>query len=208
MSFFRNLWLPVALASSLGAWGATQPQPQPLPLPTPFPEARYRDMSARSPFAIATAPASSTAAPTPGFAANLYVDGVVQVGKSDFVAIKSRDPDKQNVLFVEVGQKSQDGIKVDSIHWSDVMGKTTVDVSKGGEKATLSFDEAQLAKNAAASAGSTSVRMPARPGVIRLPGMRPPAGPGFNRVFPAPGNPGMPNGIDLRRRIRGIQSGQ
>ena len=50
-------------------------------------------MSARSPFAVATAAAAATAAPTPGFASQLYVDGIAHVGKTDFVAIKSRDPD-------------------------------------------------------------------------------------------------------------------
>ena len=35
----------------LGAW-AGMSQPQPLALPTPLPQARYQEMSARSPFAV------------------------------------------------------------------------------------------------------------------------------------------------------------
>jgi len=124
--------------AGLGAWaGTTQP------LPTPFPESRYERMSTKSPFAMASATGAATAAPTPGFAAQLYVDGVAHVGQTDFVAIKSREPDKPTV-FLEVGQSSNDGMKVESVKWSDQMGRSTVQVSKGGEKAVLAFDEATL----------------------------------------------------------------
>lgn len=143
----------------LEAWAGTSQPAQ--PLPTPFPEARYQRMSARSPFAIATASSAPTAAPTPGFAAQLYVDGVAHVGSTDFVAIKSRDPDKQSVIFLEVGESSRDGMKVERVKWSDEMGKSTVDVSKAGEKATLIFDEAQMKTIAVA---------PAQP-LLRLPGV-------------------------------------
>jgi hypothetical protein len=213
----RKLWLPAGLALSLGALAAATQPPQPQVLPAPFPEGRYHEMSAKSPFAVATAQAAATAAPTPGFAAELYVDGVSHIGKDDFAAIKSRDPDKPTPLFLAVGASGTDGMKVDAVHWSDDMAKTTVDVSKNGEKATLVFDQAQLAKNANSApppaGGMPGIRLPARPGEIRLPGYPGagiPAGPGFNRTFPQPGqvNPGMPNVTDMRRRIRGIQSGQ
>jgi hypothetical protein len=212
--------LPLALLSclasvaALAAWAET-------PLPAPFPEARYQQMSARSPFAIATAAAAPTAAPTPGFAAQLYVDGVAHVGKSDFVAIKSRDPDQQNVIFLEVGKSNADGLKVERIMWSNEMGKSTVDVSKAGERATLEFDE-QTVKSVATTAAAAP---PNQPG-IRLPPM--PGGrpmnfpmqngqPAFNRFYQQ--QPGYgPAGMNLpqsvinmqRRRVRSgmIQSGQ
>ena len=138
-------------------------------LPTPFPEARYERMSAKSPFAVASATAGANAAPTPGYAAQLYVQGVSQIGKKNFVAIKSRDPDQQSGYFLEVGGTSADGLKVESVNWSDKMGKTTVDVSKAGEKrATLTFDEAQMAKNATAGPamipGQPGIRLPTLPG--------------------------------------------
>ena len=115
------------------------------PLPTPYPAARYGPMSARSPFAVASAPAASTAAPTPGFAANLYIDGVAQVDQTNYVVIKSRDPDKP-AIFLAVGESAPDGMKVERIRWSDDTGKSTVDVTKNGERATLAFDEAQISK--------------------------------------------------------------
>jgi len=175
----------VLLASGIVAWQGVARAAQ--PLPTPFPEARYQTMSAKSPFAVSTATTAS-AAPTPGFAAQLYVDGVAHLGTSDFVAIKSRDPDKPTVIFQEVGKSTDDGILVERIHWSDEMGKSTVDVRKGGEKATLNFDEAQMAKSAgavpAALGAPPGMRMPIMPGQARN-------GPlGLqNRLFP--GRPGF-----------------
>jgi hypothetical protein len=111
-------------------------------------------MTARSPFAVASAAATPAAAPTPGFASQLYVDGIAHEGSTDFVAIKTRAPEegKPAVVVVEVGKSTADGIKVESVNWSDEMGKSTVDVSKGGEKATLLFDEAQIAQAGSAVA--------------------------------------------------------
>jgi hypothetical protein len=173
----------MALAAGLIAPAARAGTPQ--PLPTPFPEARYRQMSARSPFAVATAAAAPTAAPTPGFAAQLYVDGMAHVGKTDFVAIKSRDQDKA-AIFLEVGKSTPDGMKVERVKWSSEMGKSTVDVAKGGEKATLAFDEQQILNNGR----QPQPGMPAPPVPI-LPGQpRPPLLPGQNgqlrhvRMFP------------------------
>jgi hypothetical protein len=192
------------------------------PLPTPFPEMRYQQMSAKSPFAVASATAEATAAPTPGFAAQLYVDGIAHAGSTDYVAIKTRAPEegKPAVVLVEVGKSTEDGIKVESVKWSDEPGKSTVDVSKAGEKATLSFDEDTIKSAPAPAQGPV-------PGGVRLPmmpGQRPPGfpvngfqpGPQFNRmrVFPqqpqTPGQAGPVPGMDMRRRIRSgmIQSGQ
>ena len=145
------------------------------PLPAPFPEARYQQMSAKSPFAVATAASATTAAPTPGFAEQLYVDGVAHIGQKDFVAIKSKDPAKPVVIFLEVGQSTEDGMKIERVEWSDETGKSMVDVSKGAEKATLVFDEQQMAKAA------TSV--PAPNGQLQL-----------------QGTPGLPDGIPSHRR--------
>ncbi|MGA3170392.1 MAG: hypothetical protein ABSE62_05210 [Chthoniobacteraceae bacterium] len=126
------------------------------PLPTPFPAARYQRMSIRSPFAVATA-AAPVGAPAPGFASQLYVDGVAVIGEKDYVAIKSRDTDKP-AIFLEVGESTQDGMKVESIRWSDQTGRSTVDVSKNGEKATLEFDETTIQKDATAVAAPPMYR--------------------------------------------------
>jgi len=158
----------------LGAWAGTAQ-----PLPTPFPEMRYERMSSKSPFAVASATSLAKGAPTPGFASQLYVDGVAHVGQVDFVAIKSREPDTPTI-FLEVGQSAKDGMKVERVQWSDRMGKSTVEVSKGGEKATLLFDEQVLAK-ATAPAGS---------GVAMVPGNRMP-----------PRDPSAPEPADPRHYV-------
>jgi hypothetical protein len=119
------------------------PPQSPQPMPTPFPQARYQQLIAKSPFAVPTVTAAAPAA-TPDFAMQLYVQGVAHMGAKDFVAIKSRDLNKPVTLFVAVGDSTSDGMRVDGIRWSDVSGKSTVDVSKAGEKATLEFDEATL----------------------------------------------------------------
>jgi hypothetical protein len=162
-------------------------------------------MSARSPFAIATAP-TAAAAPTPGFAAQLFVDGVARVGKTDFVAIKSRDPGQRALIFLEVGQSNSDGLKVERVSWSPEMGKSTVEVSKAGETATLEFDE-QTVKNAAAPGGPPGASLP------NMPGGPMNGQPPFNRFFPPGMNAGpadaQPSLIIQRRRMRAlIQSGQ
>jgi hypothetical protein len=188
------------------------------PLPAPFPEARYRQMSERSPFAVASAAAPASGAPTPGFAAQLYVDGVARVGQTEFVAIKNRSPEegKPAVQFLEVGESGTDGLKVEGIKWSNEMGKSTVDVSKDGERATLAFDEDTMAKAAGAPQPVVSgpmiqrpVRMPIMPGQ-RYPGNPAFVRPGgqFNGVYPQPPQNGVLPGINFRRRIRPILSGQ
>jgi len=172
-------WAPLAALTGLICWGAAPaaPQPEAGALPTPYPETRYQLMSGRSPFAVATS--TATAAPTPGFAAQLYVDGVAHALGTDFVAIKSRDQDKPEVYFLEVGESSKDGMKVERVAWSDQMGKSTVDVSKGGERATLEFDEATV------HSGGTGPG-PGLPGMVRLPTL--PMGQGRPMNFPAQGN--------------------
>lgn len=221
MAIKRNLpWAPMlALASGLTALAAAAPPSAPQALPTPYPEARYQQMSARSPFAVATAVA--TAAPTPGFASQLYVDGVARVGSSEFVAIKSRDTEQTNVIFLQVGKSTPDGLKAESVKWSDELGKSTVTVSKAGEKATLIFDEENIKGTPTLpTPGGGAVRLPTLPGQGRpmnFP-LQQNGQPQFNnRFLPPPNQSQMPNAANLppgainalHRRVRGlIQSGQ
>ena len=201
----------------LGVWAETSH-----PLPTPFPEGRYQQMSAKSPFAVATATTDAAAAPTPGFAAQLYVDGLAHVGTTDYVAIKTKTPEegKPVVVLVEVGKSTDDGIRVDGVKWSSEMGKSTVDVSKAGEKATLAFDEATVKNPPAPPVQVAGMQLPRLPGQMRA-GNFGPAGPfqqpgailNRSRNFPQmqPNNmtapPIGPMGVERRRRSV-IPSGQ
>jgi hypothetical protein len=200
----------LAVLGGITALAAVPGSPQ--PLPTPYPEARYYQMSLRSPFAVATA--AATPAATPGFATQLYVDAVWRIGNSDYAAIKSRDPDQQNVLVVEVGQTTPDGIKAERVKWSDEMGKSTVDVSKDGEKATLAFDEANIKSAPAAgpfpnAGGPRLPNLPGYPNNGRPMNFPPPNGqPQFNNRF-GQMQPGQPGQAVPVRRVRGlIPSGQ
>jgi hypothetical protein len=214
--------LPVGIAAAIAAAPATAPAPAAAqPLPTPYPEARYSQMSAKSPFAVATAVA--TAAPTPDFAAQLYVDGVVNINGTDFAAIKSRASDQPLSLFLAVGKTSDDGLKVERVKWSDEIGKSTVDVSKNGERATLAFDQDTI-KTAGSQPGmpqpgGPGIRLPSLPGQGRPMNFPMQGGqqPQFNNRFAVPAQPGPSVGPPqpgnplnaLRRRTRPmIPSGQ
>lgn len=179
------------------------------PLPLPFPAARYQQMRAKSPFAVATA-AVATAAPTPGFAADLYVNGVARIGTSDFVTIKERGENK-GTIFLQVGKANDDGLEAKSVLWAEEMGKTKVVVSKAGEQATLSFDQAEMAKAAppAPMPGLPGVRLPMvpggqRPGFPMPPGGRPG---GFGLQQPGgrmPQNPGAADQSRMQFRRRAL----
>jgi hypothetical protein len=211
----RNSPRVLALVSIMAIAATVAESAQPLPMP--FPETRYQTMSLRSPFAVATSTAPVAAA-TPGFAAQLYINGVAQSGTTNFVAIKSRDPDNHKVLWLEVGKTSDDGLKVERVAWSQQVGKSTVDVSKGGERATLVFDQDQIA------AANNTVPQPVQPGFIRQPIFPGPArqmnfppqngqpqfGPRFFPQRPGQDNAAQPFPANMpQRRIRGmIPSGQ
>jgi len=92
-------------------------------------------------------------------------------------------------------------MEVEVEKWSDEMGKSTVNVSKGGKKATLVFDEAQLASSENDGPGVNAVLE--RVAMERR-GFRAPAqehGPGM----PQTQEPGMtaqgPMPVMVRRRV-------
>lgn len=118
----------------------------PLPLlladdvPTPFTFARYQAMMDRSPFAVATAVAAP--APTPNFAKDLYVTSAARSQNGAFVAIAS-SADKNFKKYLST-DAPEDGYSITNIEWSDKVGATKVTISKEGQTATLTFNEALL----------------------------------------------------------------
>jgi hypothetical protein len=180
-AFLLVFALPALAAPASPAPAAPPSQP----LPTPFPQARYASMSEKSPFAVATATAPAAAA-TPGFATQLYLQGVGHLLGNDYVVIKSRDTDKPEAIYVEVGKTTDDGITVDHINWSEETGKSTAEVHKGAEKATLIYDEAQIHSTAVAQVAQPGVRMPI------FPGQRPVGFPLQNPNLQRPGFPAQP----------------
>lgn len=102
---------------------------------------RYEPMLKHSPFAVATA---GPVGVTPDFAKELYVANAGHSEKGDFVTIASTT-NRDFKLYLTTGQ-DMDGYSVPNIQWSDRVGETKVTLTKGGQVATLSFNEAILSE--------------------------------------------------------------
>jgi hypothetical protein len=114
-------------------------------LPKPQAFARYEPMMNRSPFAVATAPAPMPAA-TPNFAKDLYIANAARTADGDLVTIASTT-DKNFKKYLST-KTTVDGYSVPNIEWSDRVGATTVTISKDGQFATLTFNQALLSQPA------------------------------------------------------------
>jgi hypothetical protein len=160
-------------------------------VPKPFEFARYQAMLDRSPFAIATAAAAP--APTPNFAKDLYVANAARSKDGDLVTIAS-SADKNFKKYLKTNQ-AQDGYNIAGIEWSDKVGATKVTISKDGQTATLTFNEALLRQPLASGQNV----QPQQPQVQPQP---PPPGaapqPNVQKPMPVPSLPTPPP------RVRGV----
>lgn len=109
-------------------------------VPKPFEIARYQGMLDRSPFAVATAVAAPSA--TPNFAKDLYVANAARSKDGDLVTIAS-SADKNFKKYLRSNEPA-DGYTITNIEWSEKVGATKVTISKDGQTATLTFNEALL----------------------------------------------------------------
>ena len=100
--------------------------------------ARYEAMLKRSPFAVATADASAGA--TPDFAKDLYVANAAHSTEGDFVTLASTT-DKNLKEYLST-KETVHGYSISNIQWSDQVGETKVTITKDGQFATLTFNEA------------------------------------------------------------------
>src|SRR5205085_8271684 len=134
---------------------------------------RYKGMLDHSPFAVASAviaPAS-----TPNFAKDLYVANAAKSPDGDMVTIASSG-DKEFKKYLTT-KNTVDGYAIANIEWSDKVGETKVTISKDGQFATLTFNQAVITQP-----------MPNRP----APGVVPPPPPVPQPGFQKPGqNPGV-----------------
>ena len=136
---------------------------------------RYQGMLNRSPFALAT----SVAVPkeTPSIFKDLYVANAAKSREGDMVTIAS-NADKNFKEYLTT-KEPVDGYAIASIEWSDKVGQTKVTISKDGQFATLTFNQALIA---------TPVQNPPpAPGAVQ-----PVAQPGFPRPVPPPAPATMP----------------
>ena len=129
----RHLAIALLAVSPLGILVADD-------VPKPFTFARYQAMMDRSPFAVATAVAIPAA--TPNFAKDLYIANAARSQNGAFVTIAS-SADKNFKKYLST-DAPEDGYSITNIEWSDKVGATKVTISKDGQIATLTFNEALL----------------------------------------------------------------
>ena len=122
-------------------------------LPPQYNFDRYAKMMDQSPFAIASAVAAPAA--TPDFAKDLYIANAARSQDGDLVTLASTtDHNFKKYLSTK---EPVDGYSIASIEWSDKVGQTKVTISKDGNFATLTFNQALL------SQASPGGGVPARP---------------------------------------------
>ena len=154
-------------------------------LPEPLQFARYEPMMQRSPFAVATAPAA-TPPPAPNFAKDWFVANAARSPQGDLVTIAS-STDKNFKEYLTTKQPVN-GISISNIEWSDKVGATKVTITKDGQFATLTFNQALLSQPIANAPGAAP-QQPSNPGQpVAVPGVQNPAGaaPSTGVIKPAP----------------------
>ena len=131
----------LTLATIIAIAGATYSQAEDV-LPPQYNFDRYSKMMDQSPFAIASAVAAPAA--TPDFAKDLYIANAAKSQDGDLVTLASTaDHNFKKYLSTK---EPMDGYSIASIEWSDKVGQTKVTISKDGNFATLTFNQALLSQ--------------------------------------------------------------
>ena len=149
----------LTLATILAIAGATYSQAEDV-LPRQYNFDRYATMVDQSPFAVATAVAAPAA--TPDFAKDLYIANAARSQDGDLVTIASTGD--HNFKKYLTTKEPVDGYSISSIEWSDKVGQTKVTISKDGNFATLTFNQALLSQvSPGGSVGARPLPAPAMP---------------------------------------------
>jgi hypothetical protein len=149
----------LTLATILAIAGATYSQAEDV-LPPQYNFDRYAKMVDQSPFAVATAVAAPAA--TPDFAKDLYIANAARSQDGDLVTIASTGD--HNFKKYLTTKEPMDGYSISSIEWSDKVGQTKVTISKDGNFATLTFNQALLSQvSPGGGAGARPLPAPAMP---------------------------------------------
>jgi hypothetical protein len=150
MKYSLTLVTILAMAgASYGAEGVLPPQ---------YHFDRYSKMVDQSPFAVATAVAAPAA--TPDFAKDLYIANAAKSQDGDLVTIASTAD--HNFKKYLTTKESVDGYSIANIEWSDKVGGTKVTISKDGNFATLTFNQALLSQTSPGG-GARPLPAPAAP---------------------------------------------
>ena len=130
-------------------------------LPSTEPFSHYAPMVKRSPFAVASAGAA--VGTKPDFAKDLYVANAAHSTDGDFVTVASTT-DKNLKEYLNT-KETIDGYSISNIQWSDRVGETKVTITKDGQFATLTFNEALLSQ----AIQNPGAPMAQPPGVVNRP---------------------------------------
>jgi hypothetical protein len=116
-------------------------------------------MMDQSPFAIASAVAAPAA--TPDFAKDLYIANAAKSQDGDLVTLASTAD--HNFKKYLTTKEPIDGYSIASIEWSDKVGQTKVTISKDGNFATLTFNQALLSQASPGGVAARALPAPAMP---------------------------------------------
>jgi hypothetical protein len=111
-------------------------------LPPKFSFDRYSKMVDQSPFALASALAAPAA--TPDFAKDLYIANAARSPDGDMVTLASTSD--HNFKKYLTTREPVDGYGIANIEWSDKVGATKVTISKDGNFATITFNQALMSQ--------------------------------------------------------------
>jgi hypothetical protein len=128
-------------------------------LPPKFNFDRYSKMVDHSPFAVATEVAAPAA--TPDFAKDLYIANAARSPEGDMVTLASTSD--HNFKKYLTTKEPVDGYSIANIEWSDKVGATKVTISKDGNFATLTFNQALLSQSAPNSGVVSRAMLPPVP---------------------------------------------
>src|SRR5438477_9786638 len=136
----------ITLATTLAMAGATYSQAEEV-LPPKYNFDRYSKMMDQSPFAVASAVAAPAA--TPDFAKDLYIANAAHSPEGDLVTIASSSD--HNFKKYLTTKEPVDGYSIASIEWSDRVGETKVTISKDGQFASITFNQALMSQSSPAA---------------------------------------------------------
>jgi hypothetical protein len=192
----------LTLATILAMAGAIYSQAEDV-LPPQYNFDRYSKMVDQSPFAVATAVAAPAA--TPDFAKDLYIANAARSQNSDLVTIASTAD--HNFKKYLTTREPVDGYSIANIEWSDKVGGTKVTISKDGNFATLTFNQALLSQ--ALPAGGAAARALVAPAAPAAPVPRPAGVPNAQSPKQPPNLPPelqqlIPSRESIQPRTRGM----
>jgi hypothetical protein len=137
-------------------------------LPKPQAFARYEPMMNKSPFAVATAMAPPPP-PAPNFAKDLYIANAAKLADEGVVTLNS-NVDKNLKEYLSTKAPNKSGYSISNIEWSDRVGATKVTITKDGQFATLTFNQALLSQPVASGGVPQAQTQPA----VQVPGVTSP----------------------------------